>query len=102
MPLKLISQHHDQTQNLLTLLQRFRGFQATDPRDLVYALLGFAADVQDRIPIDYGKSVFEARRDATTIGITKSASGHQFEILSFGPAINQFLLDDEPEIELPS
>ncbi|KAH7205212.1 heterokaryon incompatibility protein-domain-containing protein [Fusarium oxysporum] len=45
-------------QNLCTLLWRFRGSQATDPRDRLYALLDLASDmkIKERITADYTKN----------------------------------------------
>lgn len=46
----------DQNRNLCGLLYKFRGCQATDPRDRVYALLGMAVDMQESgIRSDYAK-----------------------------------------------
>ncbi|KAF5230266.1 hypothetical protein FAUST_9887 [Fusarium austroamericanum] len=47
-----------QKQNLCTLLWRFRGSQAHDPRDRLYALLDLASDtkVKERITADYTKN----------------------------------------------
>ncbi|KAF4990336.1 hypothetical protein FDECE_14412 [Fusarium decemcellulare] len=43
--------------NLGTLLWKFRGCHATDPRDRVYALLGIASDITgDEIQADYSKN----------------------------------------------
>ncbi|KAF4968194.1 hypothetical protein FSARC_4384 [Fusarium sarcochroum] len=54
-PAKL-SSWWSQERNLCTLLWRFRGCQATDPRDRVYALLGMASDMTDKtIQADYSK-----------------------------------------------
>ncbi|KAM0552636.1 hypothetical protein ACHAPJ_007733 [Fusarium lateritium] len=45
-----------QERNLCTLLWRFRGCQASDPRDRVYALLGMVSDMTDKtIQADYSK-----------------------------------------------
>ncbi|EXK46476.1 hypothetical protein FOXG_10972 [Fusarium oxysporum f. sp. lycopersici 4287] len=44
----------NKSRNLCHLLWKFRGCQATDPRDRVYALLGMATDIQEsRIRADY-------------------------------------------------
>ncbi|KAJ4248727.1 hypothetical protein NW762_012565 [Fusarium torreyae] len=54
-PAKL-SSWWSQERNLCTLLWRFRGCQATDPRDRVFALLGMASDMTDKtIQADYSK-----------------------------------------------
>ncbi|SCO80526.1 related to heterokaryon incompatibility protein [Fusarium oxysporum] len=46
----------NQNRNLCGLLYKFRGCQATDPRDRVYALLGMATDMQESgIRTDYAK-----------------------------------------------
>ncbi|KAF5964064.1 heterokaryon incompatibility protein [Fusarium bulbicola] len=46
----------NKSRNLCHLLWKFRGCQATDPRDRVYALLGMATDIQESgIRADYAK-----------------------------------------------
>ncbi|KAF5578246.1 heterokaryon incompatibility protein [Fusarium pseudocircinatum] len=46
----------NQHRNLCNLMWKFRGCQATDPRDKVYALLGMASDKEDSgIRADYAK-----------------------------------------------
>jgi hypothetical protein len=46
----------DQNRNLCNLMWKFRGCQATDPRDRVYALLGMASDMKDtEMRADYAK-----------------------------------------------
>ncbi|KAF4445231.1 heterokaryon incompatibility [Fusarium acutatum] len=46
----------NKSRNLCQLLWKFRGCQATDPRDRVYALLGMATDIQESgILADYAK-----------------------------------------------
>ncbi|KAL5617601.1 hypothetical protein FOBRF1_006349 [Fusarium oxysporum] len=46
----------NKNRNLCQLLWRFRGCQATDPRDRVYALLGMASDMEtNAIQADYSK-----------------------------------------------
>ncbi|EMT64801.1 Heterokaryon incompatibility protein 6, OR allele [Fusarium odoratissimum] len=46
----------NKSRNLCHLLWKFRGCQASDPRDRVYALLGMATDIKEsRIRADYAK-----------------------------------------------
>ncbi|KAF5708088.1 heterokaryon incompatibility protein [Fusarium globosum] len=46
----------NQNRNLCNLMWKFRGCQATDPRDRVYALLGMASDMKENgIRADYAK-----------------------------------------------
>ncbi|KAH7270871.1 uncharacterized protein BKA55DRAFT_701462 [Fusarium redolens] len=46
----------DQNRNLCNLMWKFKGCQATDPRDRVYALLGMASDLKDTgMRADYAK-----------------------------------------------
>ncbi|WYZ37049.1 hypothetical protein EsH8_II_000555 [Colletotrichum jinshuiense] len=55
--------------DLHTLLTDFRGSRATDPRDMVYALLGIASDVQQSgalVP-DYTKSEEQLIRDVVAL-----------------------------------
>ncbi|KAF2625120.1 HET-domain-containing protein, partial [Macroventuria anomochaeta] len=54
-------------QNLETLLRKFQGSKATDPRDMVYALLGISTDANNTkaLASDYSKTPGEVAR--TTI-----------------------------------
>jgi ankyrin repeat protein len=54
-----------QSQDLYTLLSNFGGCEATDPRDIIYALLGISSDAKDSdiLRPDYGKSALELTRD---------------------------------------
>ncbi|KAF2831617.1 hypothetical protein CC86DRAFT_366937 [Ophiobolus disseminans] len=58
-------QHHHPTQ-LLPTLHDFRNFQATNPRDKVYGLMGVAQRELSHVPlyVDYRKSVNEVYQDA--------------------------------------
>lgn len=74
--------------SFLNLMERFRGFECTDPRDKVYALLGLAS-VDKNMPLpkpDYSKSVSEVycttakaiiqyTRDLTVLCLAKSYQG---------------------------
>ncbi|RKL31101.1 hypothetical protein BFJ70_g9845 [Fusarium oxysporum] len=54
----------NENRNLCNLLWKFRGSQATDPRDRVYALLDLASDIKDnRIRADYAKEEKAVIRD---------------------------------------
>ncbi|KAF4337340.1 heterokaryon incompatibility [Fusarium beomiforme] len=54
----------NQNRSLCHLLWKFRGCQATDPRDRVFALLGMASDMEDTsIRADYAKTEHEVMRD---------------------------------------
>ncbi|KAF4949405.1 hypothetical protein FGADI_8918 [Fusarium gaditjirri] len=62
-PLKA-SSWWDQNRNLCNLMWKFRGCQATDPRDRVYALLGMASDLKDTgIRADYSKDELAVMQD---------------------------------------
>ncbi|KAF5572780.1 heterokaryon incompatibility protein [Fusarium pseudoanthophilum] len=53
-----------ETRNLSSLLWKFRGCKATDPRDRVYALLGMATDMEDSaIQADYAKEEHVLMKD---------------------------------------
>ena len=55
--------------NLHTLLAKFRGSQATDQRDIIYALLGISSDAcrSDILLPDYTKSLQQVIRDTTSL-----------------------------------
>ena len=55
-----------QKRNLYTLLLKFNGSQAGDPRDLIYALLGISSNAQDtnNLHVDYTKTVQQVIHDA--------------------------------------
>lgn len=55
-----------ETRDLHTLLHRFQGSQASDSRDLIYALLGISSDAADNSALlpDYNKSEEEVVQDA--------------------------------------
>lgn len=56
----------NRNQDLYTLLSRFGGSEATEPRDLIYALRGMSSDAKDAPNLypDYTKSEQELIRDA--------------------------------------
>ncbi|PON27417.1 hypothetical protein TGAM01_v203798 [Trichoderma gamsii] len=56
----------NRNQDLYTLLSRFGGSEATEPRDLIYALRGMSSDAKDAPGLypDYTKSEEELVRDA--------------------------------------
>ncbi|KAF8852215.1 HET-domain-containing protein, partial [Acephala macrosclerotiorum] len=56
-----------QKRDLQTLLAKFGKGEASDPRDVIYALLGMSSDVSslDSLKANYEKSVQEAIRDTT-------------------------------------
>ncbi|EHK41032.1 hypothetical protein TRIATDRAFT_31940 [Trichoderma atroviride IMI 206040] len=56
----------NRNQDLYTLLSRFGGSQATEPRDLIYALRGMSSDAKDAPGLypDYTKSEWQLVRDA--------------------------------------
>ena len=58
----------NQNRNLHTLLVKFRQSEATDPRDIVYALLGISQDAynSDFLNANYEKSVQQVIRDTTS------------------------------------
>jgi hypothetical protein len=81
----------------------FQRFEATDPRDRVYALLGLAPDVQKHIHVDYDKPVPEVWEDAARFLLNKSPPGHQFEILGYFSNINsRIAMSEHPEIGMPT
>ena len=58
------------------LLQRLNQFEATDPRDVVYALLALGKDTyaSKSIPVDYMKPVWEVYRDVIALIVSQSKS----------------------------
>ena len=58
----------NQRRDLYTLLQRFSQSQASDPRDMIYALLGISSNKTDvyNLQPDYTKSTEEVIDDATS------------------------------------
>ncbi|KAH7156179.1 heterokaryon incompatibility protein-domain-containing protein [Dactylonectria macrodidyma] len=62
-------------QNLCTLLWRFRGSQASDPRDRLYALLDLASDmnIKEKIKVDYTKSEKAVIDDITSYLFNENA-----------------------------
>ena len=57
-----------QKRDLYTLLLKFRGSEASDQRDMIYALLGISSDAQDtdNLRADYTKTVQQVVHDATS------------------------------------
>ncbi|KAL6790975.1 HET domain-containing protein [Trichoderma sp. SZMC 28012] len=89
-----------QRHNLLELLFLTRGFQATDPRDKLFALVGLAGDVLSsdwEVTPNYDLTVAEVYRRFALWHLTRK---RQFEIFSFGRGQG---LPLSPELEpLPS
>lgn len=89
-----------QRHNLLELLFLTRGFQATDPRDKLFALVGLAGDVLSsdwEVTPNYDLSVAEVYHRFALWHLTRK---RQFEIFSFGRGQGLSL---SPELEqLPS
>jgi len=54
------------------LLRLTCNFNATDPRDKIYALLGMIGDDGKEFPVDYTRSLQEVWREAVSFSITKS------------------------------
>jgi len=50
-----------QSHTLLSLMQDCIDFQASDPRDKIFALLGLASDAKQKIEVDYNKSLEEVK-----------------------------------------
>jgi ankyrin repeat protein len=73
------SQKHD----LLTLLQKFRKSEATDPRDSIYALLGMSSDACDIdfLRANYGKSMQEVVHDAISFLLLIREPGYPINYL---------------------
>ncbi|KAL7916764.1 HET domain-containing protein [Trichoderma velutinum] len=90
----------NQRHNLLELLFLTRGFQATDPRDKLFALVGLAGDVLSsdwEVTPNYDLSVAEVYHRFALWHLTRK---RQFEIFSFGRGQG---LPLSPELEaLPS
>lgn len=59
-----------------TLLQRLVRFEATEPRDVVYAILALAKDTYTsrRVVVDYSKPVWEVYREAVALIVQGSNS----------------------------
>ena len=57
---------------LYSLLKNFRGYQASDSRDMIFALLGMQYDVKDStVDVDYSRTVEELYTSITYLMITK-------------------------------
>jgi hypothetical protein len=56
-----------ESRDLYTLLLKFGGSEASDPRDMIYALLGISSDAQDTniLRPDYTKDIQDVIRDTT-------------------------------------
>jgi ankyrin repeat protein len=67
-----------QKRDLQTLLAKFGGSEASDPRDVIYALLGMSSDVSssDSLKANYEKSVQEAIQDTTFFLLRFPESGY--------------------------
>ena len=60
------------TPTLYSILKNFRGYQATDPRDMIFALVGMQQDSQDSVlDPDYSRTVEEIYTMITYFMITK-------------------------------
>ncbi|KAJ3463631.1 hypothetical protein MRS44_008417 [Fusarium solani] len=69
-----------QKQNICTLLWRFRGRQASDPRDRLYALLNLASDgkIREKITADYTKNEEAVVREVLTYLFNDDQSDNGF------------------------
>ncbi|RYC79013.1 hypothetical protein BFJ63_vAg18107 [Fusarium oxysporum f. sp. narcissi] len=69
-------------QNLCTLLWRFRGSQATDPRDRLYALLDLASDtkIKEKITADYTKNEEAVVKDILAYLFNDDLSSNDFSV----------------------
>ena len=71
----------------LSCLQSLRMCASTDPRDKVYAAMGFASDLMDAtLAPDYTKTVEEVYTDVATLFLSRS-DGHQLDFL--GHTVNR-------------
>ena len=68
-----------QKRDLYTLLLKFNGSQAGDPRDMIYALLGISSNVGNtsNLNVDYTKTVQQVIHDATLLLFGLSDSPHR-------------------------
>ncbi|EXA53630.1 hypothetical protein FOVG_01373 [Fusarium oxysporum f. sp. pisi HDV247] len=71
-----------QKQNLCTLLWRFRGSQAKDPRDRLYALLDLASDtkIKEKITADYTKNEKAVVKDILAYLFNDDQSSNSFNV----------------------
>ncbi|KAH7175976.1 heterokaryon incompatibility protein-domain-containing protein [Dactylonectria macrodidyma] len=71
-----------QKQNLCTLLWRFRGSQANDPRDRLYALLDLASDtkLKEKITADYTKNEKAVVKDILAYLFNDDQSSNCFNV----------------------
>ncbi|CAI6336180.1 unnamed protein product [Periconia digitata] len=102
----------NESRDLRTLLQKFRGSKASDPRDLVYALLGISSDakhVHDLQP-DYTKSSQEVVCTTASFILGRSEVSHDKlqQLIRWLPSLRKayYALRDTsrgngPEISLP-
>lgn len=65
---------------LLDVLDTFRSFGASDPRDKVYAALGFAGDIpcEQPIEIDYARPCYQILRDVAVSCLRQSSYNLRF------------------------
>jgi len=75
-----------QDRNLHNLLMKFRKSEATDQRDVIYALLGISLDAcqSDILIPDYTKSLHEVVWDTTSFLLFPTSANRSFIILSLG------------------
>lgn len=92
-PLKLakqLSQKFTDGHKLENLLRLHENALCKEPRDKVYGFAGLAIDCQDRLPIDYEKSLFEVWKDAI-IFKNSDRNAYQSGILQFGRLVKSML-----------
>ncbi|KAF5647747.1 heterokaryon incompatibility protein [Fusarium tjaetaba] len=98
----------NQNRNLCNLMWKFRGCQATDPRDRVYALLGMASDTEyNDIRADYAKSESAVMKDFAGYLLCEEWPGNDppapsIEVLqSELPALSKEMLLQRLEQQIP-
>lgn len=65
-PLKLADQlenKYNNSHHLQSLLESHQGALCSELRDKIYRFVGLATDVHGKLPLDYGKSLFEIYKD---------------------------------------
>jgi hypothetical protein len=89
--------------DLYTLLLKFSGSKAGDPRDMIYALLGICSDAQDAciIPVDYRKEPEQVVRDAAffLFGLSDCSYGTVPELMNNVVSLNSKLFLRKVESE---
>lgn len=93
MPLKLAKQllnKYNGGRKLHNLLETYQTALCKDPRDKIYGFTGLATDCQGRLPIDYGKTLFEVWRDVVIFKIT-DRDAPQHDILRFARLVQHLL-----------